>query len=90
MSDNGGAVSADPNGRNLKAVADVITSTHDFPSADEGGEFWKKWTTIKRWSTEKIEEIGQDEVDAEVEELCKLKESLLYAHPKHKIGESDI
>ena len=44
------------------------------------------------WSTEKIEEIGQDQVDAEVEELCKnlMKASLLYEHPKHKIGESDI
>ena len=90
-SDNGGAVSADPNGRNSKTVADVATSTHDFPS-DEGGGFCKKWTTIKMWSTEKLDEIGQDEVDAEVEELCKklMKESLLYAHPKHKIGESDI
>ena len=89
-SENEGADLADINARSLTIGTDAATSTHDSQS-DDGG-FHVEWTTMKRWSPEVIEEIGQDNVDSEVEELCKIfmKESDLYAHPKHKYGESDI
>ena len=88
--ENEGADLADINARSLTVVTDAATSTHEFQS-DDGG-FHVEWTTMKRWSPDVIEEIGQDNVDAEVEELCKIfmKESDLYAHPKHKFEESDI
>jgi hypothetical protein len=88
--ENEGADLTDINARNLTVVTDSATSTHEVQS-DDGG-FHVEWTTMKRWSPEVIEEIGQDNVDSEVEELAKIfmKESDLYAHPKHKYGESDI